>query len=76
VRASEASIVVTNCPVCQFNLDRQQATLGKWYGDFRPLPVLYYTQLLGLALGLDGSDYGLENHYVDPRPVLSKAGLL
>jgi heterodisulfide reductase subunit B2 len=71
-----ANVIVTNCPVCQFNLDKQQETLSRRLGDFKPLPVVYYSQLLGLALGLDPSDFGFENHYVDPRPVLSSSGLL
>ena len=75
-QASGAQVIVPNCPVCQFNLDRQQARLRQNHSGFQPLPVLYYTQLLGLALGLDASDYGFEKHYVDPRPLLSKAGLL
>lgn len=72
IRSNGADAIVTNCPVCQFNLDKQQADLGKRHSGFRPMPVLYYTQLLGLALGLDVSDFGFEKHYVDPRPVLER----
>ncbi len=75
-RGGGADVIVTNCPVCQFNLDKQQQALSRRYGGFEPLPVLYYSQLLGLAFGLDAGEYGFENHYVDPRPVLSRAGLL
>ena len=83
-RLNGADVIVTNCPVCQFNLDKQQQALSRRPGAARsqagpgakPLPVLYYTQLLGLALGLDPSAYGFEKHYVDPRPALVNAGLM
>lgn len=65
-----AGMVVTSCPLCQFNLDYRQAEMDRKHPDFTPLPVLYFTQLLGIALGLDSADYGFENHYVDPRPLL------
>jgi len=71
-----AQVVVTNCPVCQFNLDRQQMRMTEQYASFQAIPVLYFTQLLGLALGLDGSDFGWEKHYIDPRPLLQEKKLL
>jgi heterodisulfide reductase subunit B len=73
---NEAELVVTNCPLCQFNLDKQQQTMSQRYAGYDPVPVLYYAQLLGLALGLDGSDFDLDRTYVDPRPLLERVGLL
>jgi heterodisulfide reductase subunit B len=71
-----AEVAVTSCPLCQFNLDYRQAEMDRKHPDFTPLPVLYFTQLLGIALGLDSTDYGFENHYVDPRPLLREKGLV
>jgi heterodisulfide reductase subunit B len=71
-----AELVITNCPLCQFNLDRQQQTMNRRYAGYTPAPVLYYAQLLGLALGLDGSDYDLDKLYIDARPLLERVGLL
>jgi heterodisulfide reductase subunit B len=70
-----AQALVTSCPLCQFNLDYRQGAMRRHPG-FAPLPVLYFTQLLGLALGLDGAGYGFQEHYVDPRPLLIAAALL
>jgi heterodisulfide reductase subunit B len=67
-----ADLVVTNCPLCQFNLDRMQKAMGSRHAGFQPIPILYYTQLMGIALGLDSEDFELDRHYVDPRPVLAK----
>jgi len=74
--AAGADLVVTSCPLCQFNLDRQQTAMSRQAAGFRQLPVLYFTQLLGLALGLDPAGYLLAQHYVDPRPLLVERGLL
>lgn len=71
-----AEMVVTSCPLCQFNLDYRQAEMDRKHPDFAPLPVLYFTQLLGIALGLDSTDYGFETHYVDPRPLLRERGVM
>lgn len=67
-----AEAMVTNCPLCQFNLDKRQQEMTGYYAGYRPIPVFYFSQLMGLALGLDVKDYGWERHYVDPRPVVSR----
>jgi len=73
-QAAGAEAVATNCPLCQFNLDKQQAEMRKTYAGYRPVPVFYFSQLMGLALGLDPSDYGWERHYIDARPLLRERG--
>jgi len=67
-----AEAVVTNCPLCQFNLDKQQAEMRKSYAGYQPVPIFYFSQLMGLALGLETEDYGWERHYVDARPLVQK----
>jgi len=59
-----ADALVTACPLCQTNLDSRQARL----------PSFYFTELLGAALGLDGSPWW-RKHVVDPRPLLRSHGL-
>jgi heterodisulfide reductase subunit B len=60
-RECGAQAIVTACPLCQFNLDYPQREAG---GD--ALPVVYFTQLMAVALGLPQEDWGFEEHYVDP----------
>jgi heterodisulfide reductase subunit B len=74
-QAAGAEAVVTNCPLCQFNLDKQQATMHAFQAGYRPVPVFYFSQLMGLALNLDCSDYGWERHYIDARPLLGQRGI-
>ncbi len=62
-----AQALVTACPLCQFNLDYSQRAaeaIRVAVGD--ELPVLYFTQLMAVALGLDRAVWGLEEHYIDP----------
>lgn len=64
-RRNGAQAIATACPLCQFNLDEAQRD----YDD--ALPVLYFTQLMAVALALEEEAWGLEGHYVDPRPLLA-----
>lgn len=77
-QAAGAEAVATNCPLCQFNLDKQQAEMHKMHASFSrtsgTIPIFYFSQLMGLALGLDVSSYGWDRHYVDARPLLSERG--
>ena len=73
--ASGAQAVVTSCPLCHFNLDYRQGEMAAHYPDFTQIPILYFTQLLGIALGIESDTFGLADHYVDPRPLLVSRGL-
>jgi heterodisulfide reductase subunit B len=71
-----AEVVVTTCPMCAFNLDHKQVEIKQKYLYFHEIPVLYFTQLLGLVMGLDYRALGFEQNAVDPLPLLEKKGLL
>lgn len=70
-----ADCVAVACPMCHSNLDTRQDEMKREYGDGFQLPILYFTQLLGLALGFSPQDLELEKHFVDPRPMLKSKGL-
>lgn len=74
-QAAGARAVVTNCPLCQFNLDRQQSLMRQVHANYQAIPVFYFSQLMGLALGLEASGYGWERHYIDARPLLRELAL-
>lgn len=65
-----AEAVVVDCPLCQFNLDSRQSEVEQQYGARYALPVFYFTQLLGLCLGLPERDLGLSKLMVDPAVLL------
>jgi len=67
-----ADAIVVACPLCHVNLDaRQKQIEGEFKETFR-LPILYFTQLMGLAFGLRPDLLGLGKHFVDPNPILKK----
>jgi len=65
-----ADMLVTVCPLCQINLDAFQGAVNAKYGTRFKLPVLYFTQLMGLALGMPEKELGVGREIVDPRPLL------
>ena len=67
-----ADCIAVACPLCQMNLDMRQGQINKANGTRHAIPVLYFTQLLGLAFGLPQSELGLNKLMVDPAPVLAK----
>jgi heterodisulfide reductase subunit B len=67
-----AECLVVACPLCQSNLDMRQAQVNKKYGTEFDLPVLYFTQLVGLALGLDRKALGLSKGIVSSEKLLAR----
>jgi heterodisulfide reductase subunit B len=67
-----ADCLAVACPLCQVNLDLRQADAAKAHGAFRPTPVLYVTQLLGLALGISVESLGLDSLTVGAKAMLAK----
>ena len=67
---AEADCLVTPCPLCHLNLDLQQPLAERVVGRELQMPVLHLPQLLGLALGLDLKDLGLNRHVVKPTSVI------
>jgi heterodisulfide reductase subunit B len=51
--ASEADLVVSPCPMCQMNLEAYQGKINKQYSTNLQVPVIFFTQLMAVAFGLD-----------------------
>jgi len=73
-RETGADAVVVACPLCQMNLDARQGQICSGNSLDIKMPVFYYTQLLGLALGIDESSLRFEKLFTDPKPALAKIG--
>jgi len=71
-----ADCIVTACPLCQTNLDTRQAEVSKTLGKNTHLPIFYFTELLGLALGSGEAGQWLKRHIIDPRTLLKVHNLL
>ncbi len=68
----DADMIVTLCPMCQLNLDAYQEHVNKRFGTNFKLPVLFFTQLIGLALGIAPERLGLGREFVPAKAALGK----
>ncbi|MFA6318904.1 MAG: CoB--CoM heterodisulfide reductase iron-sulfur subunit B family protein [Elusimicrobiota bacterium] len=66
-RAAGADLVVTGCPMCHSNLDMRQLELLKRRRIPGAMPILYLSELLGLAAGLEPAALGLDRHFIGSR---------
>lgn len=77
-RAEEAgaNCIVAACPMCVANLEMRQKPGRFSFEVVHHLPVLYFTELLGLAMGLDGARKWLSSHLIDPGPLMDEMNLV
>jgi len=59
-----ADVIVTLCPLCQFNLELPQSKVVAKYKDDVRIPILYFTQLMGLAFGIPKEDLGFNRSVI------------
>jgi heterodisulfide reductase subunit B len=71
-RAAGAEAIVVACPLCHMNLDARQMQMSLE----QPMPILYFSQLMAVALGLPDKASALNKNLVDPKPLLKHKGLL
>lgn len=71
----EADIIVTLCPMCQLNLDAYQAEVNRAFNTDYHIPILYFTQLMGLAFGFDAKELGIGSEFVNASKALSRIGI-
>jgi heterodisulfide reductase subunit B len=72
VKAQGADAMVLVCPFCGILYDSCQKDIEKQFNKYFNIPVLYYPQLLGLALGFDGKSLALDKNFVKTDALLGK----
>ena len=72
---SGADCVAVACPMCHANLDMYQKDMTVKLGWKTELPVLYFTQLMGLSLGFSPKELLLDKHITNPLPMLREKKL-
>ena len=72
----DADIIATACPLCHANLDVFQKQIKDEYSEVFDMPVVYFTQLMGVAYGLDAKTLGMDKHFTDSIGLLKEKGLL
>jgi len=74
-QACGADVIATECPTCHSGLEMHQVRAEKRYGRKTDVKMLYFTQLLGLALGLSPRKVGVHENVSDSRGYLRSKGL-
>ena len=69
--AAGAQAIVAGCPMCHSNLDMRQQTINAAGLGNHDLPILYLSELVGLAAGVEPKRLGLDRHFVDAMRVAS-----
>jgi heterodisulfide reductase subunit B len=69
-KAAGADCIITACPLCHLALDARQIDVEKEYNEKIDMPILYFTQLIGLALGIDPKKLGLDKNFVSTQKLL------
>jgi len=65
-----ADVIATACPLCQVNLECYQNQVNQEFGTNLSIPVMYFTQLVGLAMGIDRKSLGIGKELVSATPAL------
>jgi heterodisulfide reductase subunit B len=71
MKNTEADAIITVCPFCHLHYDLNQIRLEREYSERYDLPVLHYTQLLGLAQGIDPDELGFYENRVSVDKILN-----
>jgi heterodisulfide reductase subunit B len=75
-KATGANAVVVCCPLCQANLDGRQKQIEEMYHTHYGLPIIYITQLMGLAFGAYPKEVGIRKLITSPQEALGSIGLM
>jgi heterodisulfide reductase subunit B2 len=70
-----AHMMVTVCPMCQMNIDAYQNEMNQFFGTNYHVPILFFTQLMGLAFGREPSEVGIGTELVSSRNALANIGV-
>ena len=69
-----ADMIATACPLCQMNLEAYQKKINKAFNRNFNIPVVYFSHLLGIALGIKSNQMGIEQFIISPDKLTSIAG--
>ena len=71
---SQATVIATACPMCQVNLECYQQQVNQEFGTNFSMPILYFTQLVGLAMGIPPKKLGIGKEFIAMAPALLQPG--
>jgi heterodisulfide reductase subunit B len=71
-----ANAIAVSCPLCQANLDGRQRQIEETYKTRYGIPIIYITQLMGLAFGAFPKEVGIQKLITSPREALGSVALM
>jgi heterodisulfide reductase subunit B len=74
--AVEADVIAVGCPLCHANLDGRQPQINEKFGTDFSIPIMYFTELMGLAFGVKPKELGLFKHLTDVDDFLAERALI
>ena len=67
---AQADVIATACPLCQVNLECYQPQINQEYGTHFSIPVVYFTQLIGLSMGVPPKKLGFGKEFLSPKKAI------
>ena len=71
---NNADAIVTLCPMCHLNLDAYQTHVIRHFKTTYKIPVMYFTQMMGLAFGIEPKELGIGQEFVSAAGMIKKIG--
>ena len=71
----QADIMVTVCPMCQLNLDAYQGETNRFFGTNFHMPIVFFTQLMAVAFGIEPKDAGFGLELTSAKRALARIGV-
>jgi heterodisulfide reductase subunit B len=71
----EADLMATLCPMCQMNVDAYQGEMNHHFGTSYHMPIIFFTQLMGIAFGMRARDLGFGMELVSAKKAMMKIGV-
>jgi heterodisulfide reductase subunit B len=71
----KADVMVALCPMCQMNLDAFQGQVNGYFKTDYHIPILFFTQLMGIAFGAEAKELGFGSEFVSARSAMSRIGV-
>jgi len=69
----DADVIATACPLCQTNLECYQMQVNQEFGTDFSIPIMYFTQLMGLAMGLPAKKLGIGSEFISTDKIQTYA---
>ncbi len=71
-----AEVIAVGCPLCHANLDGRQEQINEKFATNFNVPIFYFTELMGLAMGVEAKDLGVLKHLTETEDFLKERALI